>query len=148
MVKLNARRYLEQVKEKQDFLELKQLELYRLKCLETKTTVPLKQDIIQSSGEKDKLGTAICERIVFEEEIVSNAEKDYLRHRTECIELLEQLKKESFPHYKILHLRYIEGYGLKTAAKKASYSYQRAKELHQAGIKKFQKILENSKVHT
>lgn len=145
---MTAKEYLEQVQNKQEFLELKKLEVQQLKCLETSTTVSLNPNKVQSSGDKDKLGSAICKRIVFEEEVVKKAEQDFLTHRANCIELLEQLMQESFKHYKILHLKYIDYFDLETTAEKASYSYQRTKELHTEGIAKFQKILDLSKVHT
>lgn len=145
---MTAKEYLEKVQEKQDFWQLKKLEVQQLKCLETSTTVSLNPNKVQSSGDKDKLGSAICKRIVFEEEVVKKAEQDFLTHRANCIELLEQLMQESFKHYKILHLKYIDYFDLETTAEKASYSYQRAKELHTEGIAKFQKILDLNKIHT
>ena len=145
---MTAKEYLEQVQEKQEFWELKELELQRLKSLETSTTVSLNPNKVQSFGDKDKLGSAVSERIDFETEVVKKAEQDFLTHRADCIELLEQLMQESFKHYKILHLRYIDYFDLDTTAQKANYSYQRAKELHTEGIAKFQKILDLNKIHT
>ena len=145
---MTAKEYLEQVQEKQEFWELKKLEVQRLKSLETSTTVSLNPNKVQSFGDKDKLGSAVSKRIDFETEVVEKAEQDFLTHRANCIELLEQLMQESFKHYKILHLKYIDYFDLDTAAQKANYSYQRAKELHTEGIAKFQKILDLNKIHT
>lgn len=145
---MTAKEYLEQVQEKQEHWELKKLEVQRLKSLETSTTVSLNPNKVQSSGDKDKLGSAVTKRIVYEEEVVKKAEQDFLTHRANCIELLELLKQESFKHYKILHLRYIDYFDLDTTAQKANYSYQRAKELSSEGIAKFQKILDLNKIHT
>lgn len=145
---MDAKRYLEQVKEKQDFWELKNLELQQMKTLETSTTVLLNPNKVQSSGDKDKLGSAVTKRIVFEEEVVNKAKNDFIAYRDECIQLLEQVKEVNFTHYKILHRAYIEYLSLQEAAEKEGYSYQYVKELHREALKNAQKILDFAKVPT
>lgn len=142
------REYLEKVKEKQEFWELKELELLQLKTLETKTTVPLNPVSVQSSGDKDKLGTAVTKRIVFEEKVVEKAKNDFLNYRDECIKFLEQVKKVNFNHYRLLHLKYIEYFSLKKVAKKTGYAYQTTKEMHLEALENAQKIFDFSKLPT
>lgn len=136
---MDAKEYLEKVKEKQDYWELKELELLQLITLETKTTVPLNPVSVQSSGDKDKLGTAVSKRIDFQNEVVEKAKADFLEYRDECIKFLEQVKEVNFTHYRILHLRYIEYFSLKKVARKVGYSYQYVKDLHLEALENAQK---------
>lgn len=145
---MDAQKYLEAVKEKKEFYESKRIELYSLWCLSTNMTAPLKADPVQSSGDKDRIGTLTDKRIDYEKEVVAAAEQDFLSYRENCIKLLEQLKQESFICYKVLHRKYIGYESLKSIAQKENYSYQRIKELHTEGLKKFQKILDFLNVHT
>lgn len=141
---MEAKKYLKQVEQKQIYYERKQDELKNLKDKETNVTAPLKPDPVQSSSSKDRLGNAIATRIDYETQIVNAAFEDYLNCRNECIKVLEQLKTTSFTQYNILHLHYIEYIPLLEISEKERYSYQYIKELHTAGIKNVQKIINNS----
>lgn len=145
---MNAKKYLEQVQEKEIYWQRKKAELKRLEMLETDITAPLRPDPVQSSGNNDKMGTLIVTRLDFEKEVVKKAEADYMRHREKVIAILEQVKAVNFQQYNILHLRYIEYLTLKDIAKKECYSYQRIKEIHRNGVKNVQNIIDFEKVHT
>lgn len=145
---MTAKEYLEQVKEKKEFWELKKLELQQMKTDETNTTAPLKPDPVQSSGDKDRLGATVTKRIVFEEEVVNKAESDFLAYRDECIQLLNQVKEVNFNYYRILHLKYIEYLKLTKVAPIIGYEYQSTKEMHLKALKIAQKFLDSVKVPT
>ena len=145
---MDAKEYLEKVKEKQDYWELKEMELLQLKALETKTTVSLNPVSVQSSGDKDKLGSAVTKRIIFEEKVVEKAKNDFLEYRDECIRFLEKVKEVNFTHYRILHLKYIEYFKLGKIAKKTGYAYQSVKDMHPKALETAQKILDFKKVPT
>jgi hypothetical protein len=144
---MDAKTYLKKVKEDEDFLKRKSVELYQMKCLETSITAPLDPNKVQCSGPQDKVGNLVSQRIDLERQIETLL-LEYANFKNECIGILEEVRKESHIIYKILHQHYIEYIDLNKIAPKEGYSYQRIKELHKEGLEKVQKILENSKVHT
>lgn len=150
---MEAKEYLEKVKEKYDLWQNKKAELTQLFDLATNTSAPLNPDKVQTSSPKDKLGGLIAKKIDYESEVVKQAEAAFLSAYDDCIKILEELQKINHKQYKTLHARYIElleleQVDLHQVAAKIGYSYQRTKEFHTAGIKNVQKILDKNKIHT
>lgn len=144
---MNAKEYLEKVRNDEDYLKRKSVELYQMKCLETSISAPLNPDKVQSSSPADKLGNLISKRIDFEKELAALV-VNYANYKSECIGVLEEVRKDSHTLYSVLHKHYIEYAKLIDIAADMGYSYQRIKELHREGLEKVQKILEKYKVHT
>lgn len=145
---MNAYTFLEELKNKEEYLKCKKDELHRLEMLEMDTSAPLRPDPVQSSGNKDKLGSLIANRIDFEKEVVMQAESAYLTYRNEVIDILEKVKAINFQQYRTLHLKYVDYLELGDVSKEMRYSYSRTKVFHIEGVKNVQKILDFSKVNT
>lgn len=147
---MNAKQALDLIKQKDDYIEMRTIELQQLKCKVTRITTELKTCPGGSAaGNSDKIGGLVSAIVDLENEIVDLTE-DFVKYRQQCIkEILEPVRAENVACYKVLHRRYVQYImSFKRIASLESYSYDYVRELHSGGLKIAQKFLENSKLPT
>lgn len=93
---------------------------------------------VQSSSRKDPMGDAVSEAIDNMDEITAEI-VGLEQEKKEIIKVIEQLPVDQ---YAILHLIYVQGFTLKTAAIEEGRSNSWAKRKHSQGIAAVQKILD------
>lgn len=102
---IDAKAYLVQVELYDRHINNKLEELVRLKELTRQITSTLKQDVVATSGGKDKLGEAIAKIIDLETEI-NDAVDAYIDKRRDVDRLLNRLRDPD--QVTVLHKRYFE----------------------------------------
>lgn len=141
---LAIRNYLEKIKLKDDFIELKTAELQQMKCKVTNITAQLNPCPGSSGNSSDKIG-GLVSKIVDQEKYIYNLLEDFFDYKQKCIEVLEKVRLENINCYKILHRRYIlycENF--KSIAEIEGFSYAYTLELHSKGLDIAQKFFDIS----
>ena len=135
---MNAERFLEQYEKLSAIVETKQQRIYSLYDRETSITVQSFSERVQSSGSKQKMADATCERLdlkqELENEIVLLEEK-----RKEIERVLECLPTAE---YKVLYKRFIEMKELYIIADEVRKSYSWVSKKKSRGLKHVQEILD------
>lgn len=141
MVKMNGKQLLDLIKQKDNYIEKRTIELQQLKCKVTRITTELQPCPGGSAGSSDKIGSLVSAIVDIENEVV-DLTKDFVNYRQKCIkEILETVRAESIPCYKVLHRSYIQYImSFKKIASIEGYSYAYVRELHSKGLRIMQKI--------
>ena len=98
-----AKRLLQQVRLFDIHINSKLEELDKLKALTTKITTTIKQDVVSTSGNQDKIGDAIAKIIDLEAEI-NQAVDRYVDRKKEVSDIIERIQDPDF--VAILYKRY------------------------------------------
>jgi len=101
---IDAKAYLQQIKLYDTHITNKLSELSRLKELVTSITATWKDDVVSSSGSKDKLGDTVAKIVDLENE-VNKAIDNLIDRKNQISAILEQLNDPD--HVAVLHKRYV-----------------------------------------
>ena len=138
---MTAKEYLEQIDKLDALIKNKLIELEQWKSVAFGITAQMGGDRVQSSGDQQKMASAIAKYIDIEREIDASIDR-LVDLRNEVISTIEQLKKEE---YELLHLVYVQQLSLRDAADKMSYSYSWATWAHGKALLNVQKIIDKRK---
>lgn len=137
--KLNAEKYLKQIKSSEVRIQRKQVELYQLNCLATQMTAPMGTEPIQVTGTSDKVGN-ISAKIVDLENYIKRLIEKFIADKEERIAVIEQV--DDVLLYTILHKHYVEYKKISTIAKEEHYSDVHISNKHQEALERVQEILD------
>lgn len=128
---MTTQAYLSQAKRFDRMTMNKVQEIERYKELLLSTTVAPKQDVIQSSGNKDKLGTFMAKIVDLEKEL------DYVNMSREKI--IKQIEGMSDPDvYQVLYSKYISDCSLNEIARLIHISKTHVYRLHDRALVEFE----------
>lgn len=134
----NAKEYLQKMRMYDARIESKLLEVQQLKAMITKITPTLKDDVVSSSGNQDKLGDAVAKIVDLENEI--NKDIDcYIDLKREVKAKLEKLTNPNY--YKVLEKRYVQYHTFERIATEMHYSYRNITKLHGRALQAFEKLI-------
>lgn len=103
-----------------------------------RVTPILKDDVVSSSGNQDKIGTGAAKLADYEAELDRLIDKLVDMKRV----ILTQLEKlKDIDHYKVLKLRYVHCYTFERIATEMNYSYRGICYLHGRALNEFEKIM-------
>lgn len=128
---MTTQAYLSQAKRFDRMTMNKVQEIERYKDLLYSTTASTKQDVVQSSGDKDKLGSFVAKIVDLEKEL------DYVNMSREKI--IEQIEGMSDPDvYQVLYSKYISDCSLNEIARLIHMSKTHIYRLHDKAIAEFE----------
>lgn len=130
-----SREQLEQVKKLDYEINLKLLRLQSLKELATSIGVNLKEVVVQSSGQKDKVSSCVVRIIELEEEI--NKLTDHFVYTKENI--LSEMENVLGIHsneYRVLYMRFFEYKTRARVAVELGYNVESIRLITNKGLKK------------
>lgn len=130
---METKKYLNQISRLERQIQNKLLEIYQLRTMACSITVPSDNERVQTSGEKDKIGTLVCKLVDMEHEV------DYMiDKRCDIVAQIESL--ENTEYYDILTQIYILKKELKVIAIEKKMSYSHAKRVHGQALNEFEKM--------
>lgn len=133
---MTARKYLQQLHSITRNLWILHEEIERRRAKLESTTIPIKQDSVQSSGKGDALAdgiAALADKEVSYEMLAGIYED--LRDR-----IVRQIMSLDNPvHSELLYRYYVKGEAMTVVAKATHYSYQYACKLHRDALRAFEK---------
>lgn len=141
---MTAKEYLQQIRDLDDVVKNKLVELYQLRCLATSITAPTDREAVQTSGTTDKVGNMAVKIADFEKKIDKHID-EYLKQKEECIKVIEEVQKVNRARYRLLFMHYVQYIPLVTIAKELNFSYPYVLEIHKAALNDVEKVLKNRK---
>ena len=131
---MDTKQYLRQISRLDKMIKNKIIELYQLKELYTSISAIKNDEIVQTTPNFDKIGTAyskICEKEKELDEIIDL----YVDKKSVIISQIDQMDDETY--YEILFSRYIERKTFEKIADEMSYSWRQIIRLHGIALKEF-----------
>lgn len=130
---METKHYLSQISRLERKIQNKLSEIYQLKTMACSVTVSNNNERVQTSGEKDKVGTVVSKIVDMEHEVDNMIDK-----RCDIVEQIESIENTEF--YDILAQIYILKKELKVVAIEKKISYSHAKRMHGQAIEEFEKM--------
>lgn len=135
---IDAKRYLQQVKQCDMRIKIKMEDLEQLKAFTTKVTSTLSDVSVSGTKNNDKLGDAIVRIIELQNDI--NCEIDrFVDLKKEVCAVLDKVSNED--QYNVLYKRYILHHTLVRIAADMNYSYRGICKLHGRALQAVERIL-------
>lgn len=134
---MDTKQYLRQISRLDKMIKNKIIELYQLKELYTSISAIKNDEIVQTTPNFDKIGTAyakICDKEKELDEIIDL----YVDKKSVIISQIDQMDDETY--YEILFSRYIERKTFEKIADEMSYSWRQIIRLHGIALKEFEKM--------
>ena len=135
---MEAKAYLSQVRKYDRLINNKLETIASLKSLVTSVTIELKSDVIQSSGTKDKMASAV-ERIVDLEREIDRDIDQLVNLKREVMSVIDKVEDPVL--IDILYKRYFRYEKWEEIAIEMNYSYRQVTRLHGQALQEVRKIL-------
>lgn len=142
--KSEAQAFLSQVEKLEAIIQNKQIEKQQWRDIAMGITASMEGERVQSSGNQQKMASAVAKLVDMESEIDSLIDT-LIDTKKEVIQTIERL--DSPTEYKLLHLRYIQFVKLKDIAQMWDEEYTNITTTHGRAVKNVQEIL-NDKANT
>ena len=126
--------YLSQIIKFERMIENKQSEIMRFRDIMTSITVEPKEDVVQTSADKDKLATFTARVVDDETEII-----DLLTKRHDLIKQIETFSSDP-DMYQILYCRYVAGMSINDARHKLFCSRSKVYDLYDKALREFEAV--------
>lgn len=140
--KTEAQLYLEQVWKQECIIKNKLIEKQQWMDIALGITQSMEGEVVQSSGNKNKVGDAVSKFVDLEAEIDAQIDK-FIDIKKDVLQTIEQV--HSATEYMILHMRYIQYIKLKDIALEWDEEYTNITTAHGRALASVQKILEERK---
>ena len=135
---MTAKEYLSQIRKSDNQINNKLAEISRLREMAMSITSTLKEDVVQTSGNGDKLADTIAKIVDLENEI--NADVDKLVDlKKEIMGVIDRLQE---PFCDLLYKRYFQFMKWEEIAVAMHYTYQWVCELHGQALLKVKELIE------
>lgn len=127
MAEIDAKAYLQQVERYENLITAKLEEMDRLRALTKKITSSWKDDVVSSSGSKDKLGDAIAKIVDLQTEI-NNTIDEFVDRKREVSSVLERI--ENANQLAVLTKKYLLFETLEQIAVEMNMTYRNVCYIH------------------
>lgn len=132
---MTTKQYLNQIDKYNKIINNKLSEIYQLKTMICSISLLTDTDKVQTSSDKDKLGSTVAKIVDLENEIDKIID-GFIEKRTRIIFQIDSM--ENAVHYQILFSRYIEQKTFERIAEVTGYSVRQVLRLHNNAIKTFE----------
>lgn len=128
--------YLNQIKRLNLMISNKLVELEQLQTMATSVTVSSEKENVKSSGDQDRLGSAVAKIVDMENEIDALIDK-YVARKKDIISQIDTIVDDRY--YNILTSRYVHGWSYEKIADSMNYSMKQVKRLHSEALNEFER---------
>lgn len=133
---MTTKQYLNQIDRINRMINNKLAEIYQLKTMVCSISVSANEDKVQSSSDKDKLGSAVAKIVDLENEI-NNAIDVYVDKKERIVSQIDSIK--DIMEYQVLFSRYIEHKTFEQIAEDNDYSVRQILRIHGNALVEFEK---------
>lgn len=130
--------YLQKIRLYDTHINNKMAELARLRDMVENITPTLKDDVVASSGSKDKLGDAVAKIVDLQNE-VNRAIDEFVDKKTEVCATIDSLQNPD--HVALLHKRYVEYLTWEQIACDMFMSYRNVLYVHGRALQAIESVL-------
>lgn len=133
---MTTKQYLNQIDRINRMINNKLAEIYQLKTMVCSISVSANEDKVQSSSDKDKLGSAVAKIVDLENEI-NKAIDIYVDKKERIVSQIDSIK--DIMEYQVLFSRYIEYKTFEQIAEDNDYSVRQILRIHGNALVEFEK---------
>lgn len=133
---MTTKQYLNQIARINRMINNKLAEIYQLKTMVCSISVSANEDKVQSSSDKDKLGSAVAKIVDLENEI-NKAIDIYVDKKERIVSQIDSIK--DIMEYQVLFSRYIEHKTFEQIAEDNDYSVRQILRIHGNALVEFEK---------
>lgn len=133
---MTTKEYLSQVDRLSKLIENKLAERLQINCIAKSVTAQPKDVNVQTSSDKDKLGSAVAKLVDLQKEI-DMLVGEYIERRSVIINQIDRM--ESTDIYNILSKRYVACKDWSTISFELNCTFRNTMKLHKKALKEFEK---------
>lgn len=133
---MDTRAYLGQIRRLDTMIKNKFSEIYALKAMACSVTAPLDGDRVQTSSDKDKMGSAVAKIVDLEGETKAIID-DYISKRQGIIRQIDSMRNTDY--YTVLYSRYVSYKPFEEIADDIGRTKRQAQRIHDNAILEFER---------
>lgn len=117
-------------------------EIYQLKTMACSITVSNDTDRVQTSSDKDMLGSTVAKIVDLELE-TDDLVDEFVDSRKKIIRQIDEMAEINLDYYDILSMRYVGKKTFEDIAKNTGWSIRKVFSMHEKALKEFEIRFEN-----
>lgn len=134
---MTTKQYLNQIERLDRMIQNKLAEIYKLKTMSCSVSVSKDNDRVQTSADKDRLGSTVANIVDLEEE--TNAlMTNFKERRNHIISQIDSM--ENTDYYHVLSLRYVGGNTFQSISNMTNWSMRQVFNIHGRALQEFEKL--------
>ena len=134
---MDTKQYLSQIERLDKMIQNKLSEIYQLKTMACSVTVSNEKERVQTSSDKDRLGSTVAKIVDLEKETDMLVDR-FIDKRSHIISQIDGL--DNIDYYHVLSMRYVARDTFETIAKKTNWSIRRVFSIHGDALKEFERL--------
>lgn len=132
---MDTKTYLGQISRLERQIQNKLSEIYQLKTMACSVTVSNEGERVQTSGDKDRLGSVVSKIVDLEKE-TDNIVDSFVDKRKRIIEQIDGMENEDYYH--VLSMRYVGKATFEDIAKSTNWSIRKVFSIHGKALQEFE----------
>lgn len=134
---MTAKEYLRQIKDINELIDAKLMEIYKLRTLASSISVSTKEDCIQTSGSKDRMGDTVAKIVDLERRVDSEIDR-LVNKRDEITSKIDKMGDST--EKTVLYLRYVSMLKWDSIADQIAYTPRHVQRVHGDALNVFRTI--------
>ena len=134
---MDTKQYLSQIERLDKMIQNKLSEIYQLKTMACSVTVSNEKERIQTSSDKDRLGSTVAKIVDLEKETDMLVDR-FIDKRSHIISQIDGL--DNIDYYHVLSMRYVARNTFEEIAKKTNWSIRKVFSIHGEALKEFERL--------
>lgn len=134
---MDTKQYLSQIERLDKMIQNKLSEIYQLKTMACSITVSNENDRVQTSPDKDRLGSVVSKIVDLEKETDKLVDR-FIDKRSHIISQIDEL--DNIDYYHVLSMRYVARNTFEEIASKTNWSIRKVFSIHGEALKEFERL--------
>lgn len=134
---MDTKQYLSQIERLDKMIQNKLSEIYQLKTMACSVTVSNEKERVQTSSDKDRLGSTVAKIVDLEKETDMLVDR-FIDKRSHIISQIDGL--DNIDYYHVLSMRYVARNTFEEIAKKTNWSIRKVFSIHGDALKEFERL--------
>lgn len=134
---MTTKQYLSQVDRIEKMIQNKLSEIYQLKTMACSITVSNEGERVQTSADKDRLGSTVAKIVDLEKETDLLVDS-FVNRRNQIIEQIDGI--ENIDYYHVLSMRYVGKDTFEKISDKTGWSIRKVFSVHGKALKEFERL--------
>ena len=132
-----TKQYLSQIERLDKMIQNKLSEIYQLKTMACSVTVSNEKERIQTSSDKDRLGSTVAKIVDLEKE-TDRLVDSFIDKRNHIISQIDGL--DNVDYYNVLSMRYVGRDTYEEISNKTNWSIRKVFSIHGEALKEFERL--------
>ncbi len=137
---MDTKQYLNQISRMDKMIQNKLSEIYKLKTMACSVTVSNDGERVQTSPDKDRLGSTVAKIVDLEKE-TDDLVDSFINKRKHIIQQIDSL--DNTDYYNVLTMRYVGRNTFEEIAKNTNWSVRKVFSIHGEALKEFERLYGN-----